>query len=262
MTDKIAVVMEFLGSLRGGSAVPPRVDLLTEDATYMSSRGTVTGRDAAMKYMAGPTAFTHYKSGNWSEPKFDGEIVEVTVEPEPGAVGSILRCQFRGDVISLLQDKAFGRPAVEQKGITLSAEVKALIKDAAANKSPLLLAYVDETGQPSLSFRGSTHAHSDDQLGMWLRKAEGGLITAIAKNPKVALMYRDAGGGMFHFQGRARITSDPKERQAIYDNSPESERNHDLEMHGAALIVDLDFLQGFLGRTSDGRSTGRVRMRR
>ena len=101
-------------------------------------------------------------------------------------------------------------------------------------------------------------------LAIWLRNAEGGLTKAIGKNPKVALMYRDNAptGGMFHFHGRARITTDPKERKKIYDAAPENERNHDLDMEGGALIIDLDFLQGFVGRTPDGRSTGRIRMRR
>lgn len=264
MTDRIAVVMEFLGSLKSGSAVPPRSDLLTEDVTYSSSRGTVTGRDTAMKYMAGPTAFTFYQKGNWSKPKVDGEVIEIIAEPEPGAVGSTLRCHFTGGRISLMQDQAFGRPAVEQKGIKLSPEMKAAINNASANKSPILLSYVNESGQPSLSFRGSTHAYSDDQLAIWLRNAEGGLTKAITKNPKVALMYRDNAptGGMFHFQGRARITTDPEERKKIYDAAPENERNHDLDMEGGAVIIDLDFLQGFVGRTPDGRSTGRIRMRR
>src|SRR5215469_7052443 len=264
MTDKTAIVMEFLGSLRSDAAGAPRSDLLTEDMTYSSSRGTVTGRDAAMKYMAGPTAFTFYQKGNWSKPKTDGEIIEIVAEPEPGAVGSTLRCHFTGNRISLMQDQAFGRPAVEQKGIKLSLEMKAAINDASANKCPIVLAYVDESGQPSLSFRGSTHAYSDDQLAIWLRNAEGGLTKAIAKNPKVALMYRDNAptGGMFHFHGRARITTDPRERKEIYDAAPENERNHDLDMEGGAVIIDIDFLQGFVGRTPDGRSTGRIRMRR
>ena len=264
MTDKTAIVMEFLGSLRSDAAGAPRSDLLTDDVTYSSSRGTVTGRDAALKYMAGPAAFTFYQKGNWSKPTLDGEIIEVIAEPEPGAVGSTLRCHFTGDRISLMQDQAFGRPAVEQKSIKLSPEIKAAINSASANKSPIVLAYVDETGQPSLSFRGSTHAFSDDQLAIWLRKVDGGLTKAIAKNPKIALMYRDnaPSGGMFHFQGRARITTDPDERKKIYDAAPENERNHDLDMEGGAVIIDLDFLQGFVGRTPDGRSTGRIRMRR
>jgi predicted pyridoxine 5'-phosphate oxidase superfamily flavin-nucleotide-binding protein len=264
MTDRVAVVMEFLGSLKNDSGVPPRSDLLTDDVTYSSSRGTVMGRDTAMKYMAGPTAFTFFQKGNWSAPKVDGEVIEIVAEPEPGAVGSTLRCHFKGDRIAVLQDQAFGRPAVEQKGIKLSPEMKAAINKASAIKCPILLSYVDAAGQPSLSFRGSTHAYSDDQLAIWLRDAEGGLTKAIAKNPKVALMYRDNAptGGMFHFHGRARITTDPQERKKIFDASPENERNHDLDMEGGALIIDLDFLQGFVGRTPDGRSTGRIRMRR
>jgi predicted pyridoxine 5'-phosphate oxidase superfamily flavin-nucleotide-binding protein len=264
MTDKIAIVTEFLGSLRSDAAGPPRSDLLTDDVTYTSSRGTATGRDVVMKYMAGPTAFTFYQKGNWSQPKVDGDVIEIVAEPDPGAVGSTLRCHCSGDRISLVQDQAFGRPAKEQKGIKLSPEIKAAINNASAIKSPILLSYVDETGQPSLSFRGSTHAYSDDQLAIWLRDAEGGLTKAIAKNPKVALMYRDNAptGGMFHFHGRARITTDPEERKRIYDAAPVNERNHDLDMEGGAVIIDLDFLQGFVGRTPDGRSTGRIRMRR
>jgi predicted pyridoxine 5'-phosphate oxidase superfamily flavin-nucleotide-binding protein len=263
MIDKAAIVTEFLGSLKS-DAGPPRFDLLTDDVTYTSSRGTVTGRDTATKYMAGPTAFTFYQKGNWSAPKFDGEVIEVIAEPEPGGVGSNLRCHFKGDRIAVLHDQAFGRPAVEQKGVKLSPEIKEIINKASAIKCPLLLSYVDATGQPSLSFRGSTQAYSDDQLAMWLRDAEGGLTKALATNPKVALMYRDNSptGGMFHFHGRARITTDPEERKKIFDASPENERNHDLDMEGGAVISDLDFLQGFLGRTPDGRSTGRIRMRR
>ncbi|HEY1505967.1 MAG TPA: pyridoxamine 5'-phosphate oxidase family protein [Stellaceae bacterium] len=264
MSDKTAIVMEFLGSLKNGASGSPRSDLLADDVTYTSSRGTVTGRDSAMKYMAGPTAFTFFQKGNWSAPKIDGEVIEIIAEPEPGGVGSNLRCHFSGDRISVLHDQAFGRPAVEQKGIKLSDEIKEVINRASAIKCPLLLSYVDASGQPSLSFRGSTQTFGDDQLAMWLRDADGGLTKAIATNPKVALMYRDnaPSGGMFHFQGRARITTDPQERKKIFDASPENERNHDLDMEGGAVIIDLDFLQGFVGRTSDGRSTGRIRMRR
>ena len=82
MADKIAIVTEFLGSLRSDSTVPPRTDLLADDLTYTSSRGTVTGRDAAMKYLAGPTAFTFYQKGDWSKPRVDGEVIEVLAVPE------------------------------------------------------------------------------------------------------------------------------------------------------------------------------------
>jgi predicted pyridoxine 5'-phosphate oxidase superfamily flavin-nucleotide-binding protein len=264
MTDKAAIVTAFLSSLKTSASGAPRFDLLTDDVTYTSSRGTVTGRDSAMKYMAGPMAFTLYQKGNWSAPTVDGEIIEIVAEPEPGGVGSKLSCHFKGDRIAVLHDQAFGRPAVEQKGVTLSGEIKAIINKASAIKCPLLLSYVDASGQPSLSFRGSVSAFSDDQLAMWLRDAEGGFSKAIATNPKVALMYRDnsPSGGMFHFQGRARVTTDPQERKKIFDAAPENERNHDLEMEGGAVIVDLDFMQGFVGRTPDGRSTGRIRMRR
>ena len=264
MVDRLSVVTEFLASLRGeGAAANPRVDLLTADPVYMSSKGTATGIDAVLKNMAGPKAYGFYKKGNWTAPELVDGVVIVSCLPEPGGVGSKLRCHFEGDKIALFQDQGLGRPSVETKGIKLSAEAKTAINNSAAIKAPILLSYVDETGQPHVSFRASTHAHSDDQLAMWLRKANGGFTRAIAQNPKVALMYRDnAGGGMFQFLGRARIVTDAQERRRIYDESPETERNHDYTMDGVAIIVDLDYVDGFAGRTPDGRSTGKHRMRR
>lgn len=264
MVDKLAVVQEFLASLRGeGAAENPRTDLLTADPVYMSSKGTAKGLDAVLKNMAGPKAYGFYKNGTWTAPELVDDIVIISSIPEPGGVGTRLRCHFKDGKLALFQDQGLGRPSVETKGIKLSPEAKAAIDASAANKAPILLSYVDEEGQPHVSFRASTHVHSDDQLAMWLRKAKGGFSRAIAKNPKVALMYRDnAGGGMFQFLGRARIVTDESERRKIYDASPETERNHDYTMDGGAVIVDLDYVDGFAGRTPDGRSTGKHRMRR
>jgi hypothetical protein len=124
--------------------------------------------------------------------------------------------------------------------LVLTDEIKAAINNSLADGAPILMAAVQADGQPWMAFRGSAHAHSDDQVGLWVRNAEGHTASGIAGNDKVALFYRRAGGISFQIQGRARLENDAKLRQQIYDNSPEPERNADKEMKGTAMIVDID----------------------
>ena len=105
-----------------------------------------------------------------------------------------------------------------------------------------------------MSFRGSTHAYSDDQLAIWLRKAEGGLTKAIAKNPKVALMYRDEDAkATYMFQGRAHIDSSDAARKKVYDAMAQVERDHDFAHLGVAMIIDLDLVEGYGGLSPQGQ---------
>ena len=185
MVDRLSIVTEFLASLRGeGAAENPRVDLLTAAPVYMSSKGTAKGLDAVLKNMAGPKAYGFYKKGNWTAPELVDGVVIVSCVPEPGGVGSKLRCHFEGDKIALFQEPGLGRPSVETKAIALSVEAKTAINNLAAINAPILLSYVDETGQPARQLPCRTHAHSDDQLAMWLRKAKGGFTRAIAQRPQ------------------------------------------------------------------------------
>src|SRR2546428_13904330 len=75
--------------------------------------------------------------------------------------------------------------------MNLTDEIKTAVDNALNDGNPLFVAYVDEEGQPSLSFRGSTHVHSPTQLAIWVRNPEGGLGKALAKNPRISLMYRN-----------------------------------------------------------------------
>jgi hypothetical protein len=49
------------------------------------------------------------------------------------------------------------------------------------------------------------------------------------------------------FRGRARIDESADARERVYEESPEYERNQDKERKGAALIIDLDSVEGFFG---------------
>jgi hypothetical protein len=144
-------------------------------------------------------------------------------------------------------------PSADTTPLALTDEIKTLVNDALANGTPLLLAAVGPDNAPILSFRGSLQAYSDDQFGLWVRNAEGGTIDAIRANPRVALMYRSATTPVLQFHGRARVTTDETERARVFESAPERERNADPERKGAAVIVDLDRIEGVLKVGPDGR---------
>ena len=114
--------------------------------------------------------------------------------------------------------------------IELTDEMKTAVDNAIVDGLPIMVAYVDPDGQPSLSFRGSTQAYSDEQLAIWVRNPEGGILKGILTNPKLALMYRNREKRLaWTFHGEARRDDDAQVRQQVYDNSPEVERNADPE---------------------------------
>ncbi len=130
--------------------------------------------------------------------------------------------------------------------ITLSDEMREAVNGALANGTPVVVAYVDENGQPNLSYRGSVQVYGDDQLAVWVRNPEGGLQRALRSNPRLSLLFRSTSPRMvLSFQGRGHFESADDVRNKVYENSPEPERNADRERKGLALIVDLDRVTGF-----------------
>lgn len=130
-------------------------------------------------------------------------------------------------------------------GIALSELVTQRINNALADGKPVAVTYVDPEGRPHLSLRGSVQVYSPDQLAIWVRKREG-LAASIEKNPNMAFLYRDnAERTSYMFGGQARIDDDPAVRDAVFEHSPEPERNHDPDRKGIAVIIDLDWASGF-----------------
>ncbi len=140
--------------------------------------------------------------------------------------------------------------------IKLSDEMREAINGALENGTPAIVAYVDERGQPSLSFRGSAQVYSDDQLAIWVRNPEGGLQRALAHNPRITVLYRNPQTRMMlNMQGRGHFESSEQVRNTVYEHSPQPEQNADRERKGLALIIDLDRVTGFM-------PGGRVQMER
>ena len=117
-----------------------------------------------------------------------------------------------------------------------------------------MITYVDESGQPNLTFRGSTQVFSDHQLAIWVRNDGGKMLRSIAKNPKVALMYRDEDAkATYSMQGRAWIDKSEAARKKIYDTMAQVERDHDFAHLGVAMIIDLDLVEGYAGLGPQGQ---------
>jgi hypothetical protein len=134
--------------------------------------------------------------------------------------------------------------------LSLSADMKQAINTAMENGRAVSIAYVDENGEPRISYRGSTQAYSDTQLAIWVRNPEGGIAGATRTNPWVALIYGNFNPkerGFMVFRGRARVATDEAARRKVYEQSPEGERNFDRERKGVALIIDLESVDGFFG---------------
>jgi len=133
--------------------------------------------------------------------------------------------------------------------LKLTDAMKEAVNSSYMSGKPMVVAYVDENGQPSLSYRGSAQAYSDTALAVWVRNPDGGLAKALPKNARVTLLYRDPGPenrAMLVFRGVGRIDESEAARRQVYDSSPEPERNADREEKGKALIVELERVDGFM----------------
>jgi hypothetical protein len=139
-------------------------------------------------------------------------------------------------------------PAAPLTEMKLTDDLKNAINSSFTSGKPVLVAYVDADGQPSLSFRGSAIAYSDSQLAIWARNPEGGLQKALAANPRITLMYRDPtpeSRSMLQFRGKAHMENADAVREDVYSRIPEAERNADKEKKGGPVIIDLERVDGF-----------------
>ena len=109
------------------------------------------------------------------------------------------------------------------------------------NKTPLWSS-VEADGQPSIAYYGSTHAHSDHEIALWMRTSGRGFLRRIEANPKVTMLYNDPTPETrltLLVHGEAKRITDPALAKRIYDESPEVERTADANMEGVAVLVDI-----------------------
>ncbi len=127
----------------------------------------------------------------------------------------------------------------------LPEDIKARINNALNDGYPLSLVAVSPDAEPLVSFRGSAQSFADDALAVWVRAAPSTTLSAIAANPQVAMIYTNMPDRKFYvFRGRARVTEDPAERDAIWEGQHPLEKDRDPERNGVAVIIDLDRVSG------------------
>jgi hypothetical protein len=223
-------------------------DAMAGDVEVVGMAGPGRGLEAVRQALRGAPAPPMLAEATWSEPAFDGDSATVRVGLPSGrpVAGLVFHLSFdRRGMVSRVEQQILPAPPPEPGELVLSGEMKLAVAGAAANGTPMALAYVDAQGAPHVSLRGSTQPFSDTQLAMWIRDPSGGLLQAIPHNPQVALMYRDpATRTSYQFSGRAHVAEDVAVRDAVYANSPETERNLDARRLGRAVIVDLDTVEG------------------
>jgi hypothetical protein len=129
--------------------------------------------------------------------------------------------------------------------LLLDDEITAAVNGAYEAGTPVMVAYVDGDGYPHMSYRGTAQVYGPRQLAVWARDPEGGLPSAIAERPAVSFFYRNpATRQTYVFYGRARLAADDATKTAVYERSPQKEREMDPDRLGVAIIVDLDRVDG------------------
>jgi hypothetical protein len=268
MNPRVRAAEAYLKALRTGEAsateaaarhLAPNVELHTVGA-HMWGNGPEDfhGYDEVVKMITGIGVITGvYRGAPWGNPEVDGDTVKIAFDAGGGLVASsTLTFTFDGQdkITRIEQINKGGGPAPATD--TMPDFVKAIVNSALANNTPMIIAYTDENGAPNLSLRGSTQAYSDTQLSIWVRHATGGMANCLRKNPQMSLMYRDPPARTtLTFVGRAHFEDDEEVRNRVFDLAPEVEQKHDLNRTGAALIIDLERVNGNTPR-------GGVRMER
>jgi hypothetical protein len=134
--------------------------------------------------------------------------------------------------------------------LELTPEIKAALGDPFGSGNFAIISYVDANGQPNLSFRGSIHVHSGNQLALWARNPEGGLLKALKDHGgsgKVGIIYRNPNPdarAMLTFKGTAHIDNSDGAREKVYGEIPTQEQNSDRDKKGSPVIVDLESVDG------------------
>jgi general stress protein 26 len=246
MSAQTDTVAKFLASTKSGQLA---ADLLTDDVGFQSLNVNQKGKaDIVVRFKGG-----NYAEANWAAPEEKGGAVQA-VGTLPNQAKIVLTVHVAGGKINLLQQQGVPGNPRQATELKIPADLKARIDNALKERHPIMITYVDESGQPNLTFRGSTQVFSDNQLAIWVRNGNGKMIKSIQKNPKVALMYRDEDAkATYMFQGRAHIDSSDAARKKVYDAMAQVERDHDFAHLGLAMIIDLDLVEGYGGLSPQGQ---------
>jgi len=259
--DKMEAAQAYVDALKTGvpSLGKAAGKYLADNVVVKVGNQKVEGKEEAQNRITGVWPNTPVlRKGNWQALREeDGKVkVHASMPPFGAGVQSVdLTFSFNseGQITEVEQVNTNNVPAYEID--VIPDFVKARVNRALADDIPLSVAYVDEDGRPSISLRGSVMAYNDTQLVIWARNREG-LAKAIKKNPYISLLYREnPTRSTLIFEGKAHVLDDKEEALRIHDMSPEVERNHLTRDTGAAVVIDIENIDG-------STPEGRVKVRR
>ena len=266
MDPKLEAAEAYVLAMRTGEVPASRAAAqhLAKDVVLNLSAGqrrsTITGYDAVVDRITGEWPNTPvFVKGFWSFARAEGNQAKVDATfPPMGAAPAAVHLTFSFDSagkINVIDQETVPQPPAEPTE-TIPDTARGLINGALRNNTPMSVAYIDEDGKPSLSLRGSVQVYSPTQLSIWLRNSGSGMAKAIAKNPNVALLYRDsATRSTLMIQGVGHIETDPAIRDRVWDMIQDVEQKHETRESGCALIIDVTRMQG-------GTPKGGVRVQR
>ncbi len=129
--------------------------------------------------------------------------------------------------------------------LVLPDEIHERVNAALDEGFPLSMMAVSADSLPVVSFRGSTQTFGDDALAVWVRGETSSTLAAIAQNPNVAVIYTNMPARKFYiFRGQAAVTTDPADRDRIWEGQHDLEKSRDMERTGTAVVIRLDSVQG------------------
>jgi hypothetical protein len=242
-----AYVKAFCGE--GQAASDAAEQHLADDVDLVSPPLHVYGRPGIMERISGHWPnMGMFAAGTWGEPVENGDVVTVhaDMQPDMPAKAVDITFTFNGadkiQHVEVRQERGTPPPPAELK---LTDEVKKLVNDSLDDDCPMVVGYMGEDGQPQLSLRGSMRAISDTQLAFWVRNPNGGIVRALAYNPRISILYRDTPNRVnMNFMGVGRVETDERIRNAVFESMPQIERDHDEPRRGACMVVDLDSVSG------------------
>jgi hypothetical protein len=238
--------------------------LLDRNASFVALGKTLSGAAAVRGELLLDTTRETWRALRWQPAQAVDGMLRLHGDRAPGTRdrGLVLTLRADGEHIVRIEQQRTPPPPPPAAPLVLPDDLRRAIDHALIEKHPMLLAYADERGQPVLSYRGSTQVDGDDRLAMWVRNRDGAFIRAIAVNPRVALMYRnEETRATYQLQGRARVSDDPADRRRVFDRAAEAERAHDFAMLGAAVLIDLDRVEGYAGVGPQGQ-VGQIHLQR
>ncbi len=218
--------------------------VLAPQAEFEVLNGHLSGCDAVASRL-GDTPTGHLV---WKRLHRPGFVLAGEPRTGSGDRGMALMLAIENGLVLRVSQQNLAMPPRPATPMVMDAALRERIDTSLAAKHPIALSYVDPEGRPHLSLRGSLRSFGDDRLAMWARSADTGLAAAIRSNPQVALLYRDEETrATYQLSGRAHVGEDEPTRRAVYDAMPKVERDHDFAMLGAAIIIELDLVEGWAG---------------